>query len=399
MKRIISIIALILVFLMLLTMFSGLFINGFTASATTVDSVQEELDEIAKKKEKLEKELAVIADKKEKELEKKSLIDEQINATHDEISSLNKLLDTLDDQLDSAKNELESATKLLEDSLELSKTRIRNSYEQGSASFLEIIAQSKSVYDFISKVEIVKQISEKDNKVISDVKASKETIEIKKKEIEKNKADNKAAAEKLELRESSLEKKQAASDKLLDEINSDAAAKKRAVLEAEAAEEKLQEEIRKLLSAGNSDSSVVDTGDFRWPLDSKYNNITSKFGNRTHPVTGVYKLHTGVDIASAGIKGSKIYAAKGGTVMKAGYNKGYGNYVLIDHGDGYGTLYGHASSLTVSADQVVEKGTVLGYVGSTGYSTGPHLHFEIIKNGEYTNPLSYYSGSMTFTYS
>lgn len=401
MKKIYSLIALIIVFLMVISMFSGIIISSISASAASeVDSMQKELDEIAKKKEQLEKELTVIADKKEKELEKKKIIDEQINATNEEISVLNSVISTLESELDDAQSKLDEAQKQLEETLELSKTRIRNSYEQGSASFLEIIAQSKSLYDFVSKIEIVKQISEKDNKVISEVKQSKETIEAKKKEIKENKEKNESAAAQLENREKNLENKQAASDKLIDEMNSNAEATKRAVLKAEAAEEKLQQEIRALL-AQNSDSSstVIDSGEFRWPLASKYSNITSKFGYRTHPVTGVYKLHTGVDISSSGIKGSSIHAAKGGTVVKAGHNTGYGNYVLINHGDGYATLYGHASTLTVSAGQTVSKGDVLGYVGSTGYSTGPHLHFEIIKNGEYQNPLSYFNSVMTFTYS
>lgn len=397
MKRVYSIVALIIVLLMLFSMVSGFIYVGISADASSVDSMQKELDNISKQKEKLEKELNVISEKKEKELEKKSIIDEQINATQEEISILNNMLDSLEGQLDDAEEKLNEAEDNLEKHLELSKARIRNTYEQGSASYLEIILGSESIYDFISRVERMKQISEKDNEVIEQVKKSKEEIATKKKEIEKAKLKNEEATAELESKEASLEKKQKASDKLIDEMNSDAAAKKRAILQAEAAEERLQDEIRASL-AQNSGSSVVDSGDFRWPLSSKFNNITSKFGYRTHPVTGVYKLHTGVDIASSGIRGTTIYAAKGGTVIKAGYNTGYGNYVVINHGDGYATLYGHASTLLVKANQTVKKGDPIGYVGSTGYSTGPHLHFEIMKNGNYTNPLDYFSGAMKFTY-
>ncbi len=398
MKKIHSILALIIIVLMIISMFSGIFISSFSADASSVDSMQQQLDDLAKQKEKLEKELNVISEKKEKELEKKSIIDEQINATQSEISVLNNMISALDDQLEDAETKLDEAQDKLDECLELSKARIRNSYEQGNASFLEILAGCKTIHDFISKIEIVKQITEKDNAVINQVKQSKETIAAKKKEIAANKEKNESAAILLENKEASLSKKQAASDRLIDEMNSSQEAKKRAILEAEAAEERLQNEIRSALSQ-NTETTVVDNGNFRWPLDSGFKNITSEFGYRTHPVTGVYKLHTGVDIASSGISGSTIYAAKGGTVIKAGYNRGYGNYVVINHGDGYATLYGHASSLLVSVDQVVEKGTPLGYVGSTGYSTGPHLHFEIMKNGDYTNPLDYFSGVMSFTYS
>lgn len=397
MKRLRSVIALILVALMVFSLVSGFIFSSISARAASVDSMQKELDDIAREKAKLEKELSVISEKKEKELEKKSLIDEQINATQKEIGLLEDMIDSLENELDDATDKLIEAENKLDEYLKLSKTRIRNSYEQGSASYLEIIAGSKSIYDFISKIEIVKQISEKDNSVIKEVEQSREVIASKKKEIEKAKEKNEEAAAALESKEEALEKKQRASNELIDEMNSSEQAKKRAILKAEAAEEQLQSEIKAALA--QSSSSVVDAGEFRWPLDSKYKNITSKFGYRVHPVTKVYKLHTGIDIASSGIRGATIYAAKGGTVIKAGYNTGYGNYVVINHGDGYATLYGHASSLLVSPGQQVTKGAPLGYVGSTGYSTGPHLHFEIMKNGDYTNPVDYFKGSITFTYS
>lgn len=390
-------IALCLIILMVVSLVSSFVFFGIAGYAQSVESMQKELDELAKKKEQLERDLNVIAEKKEKELEKKEIIDEQINATRSEISVLNNVLSSLDSQLDNAEAQLDEASSLLDEKLELSKDRIRSAYEQGEASYLEIIFESESIYDFISKIEIVSQIAENDRNIINQVIESKKTIEAKKKEIEQNKIENEKAAAQLKSKQSTLSKKQADSDKLIDEMNSDAEAKKRAVIAAEKAEEQLQREIMASLSSSGS-STVVDAGEFRWPLNSRFNNITSVFGYRTHPVTGVYKLHTGVDIASSGINGAAIFAAKGGTVLKAGYNRGYGNYIVIDHGGGYATLYGHASSLLVSVGQVVSKGDTIAYVGSTGYSTGPHLHFEIIKNGEYTNPLGYFSGVMNFTY-
>ncbi len=399
MKKVYSVIALILVAIMVISLFSGIILSSFSVNAAgSVSQMQQELDEIAKRKEALENELNIISEKKEEEMEKKSIIDEQINSTKDEINILNDMISTLDTQLEESQAELDRAEDELNENLELSKNRIRSAYEQGEASMLEILMQSTSLYDLLSKVEIVSRITQKDNQVIESIRANKQIIEEKQAEIKADKETSEQAAEQLSSKEKQLEKKQQASEELIDEINSDEAATKRAVLAAEAAEEELQNEIRAALAASGS-TGVVDSGDFMWPLDSKYRNITSEFGYRTHPITGVYKLHSGCDISSAGIRGASIYAAKGGTVMKAGYNTGYGNYILINHGDGYATLYGHADTLLVSAGQVVNKGDVIGYVGSSGYSTGPHLHFEILKNGEYTNPLSYFSGVMTFTFS
>lgn len=127
-----------------------------------------------------------------------------------------------------------------------------------------------------------------------------------------------------------------------------------------------------------------------WPLPAANNVVTCKYGMRTHPITGVYKLHTGVDLRAT--KGTNIYAANNGTVTTATYNKAYGNYVVIDHGGGVATLYAHMSKINVSRGQTVTQGTVIGLVGSTGYSTGPHLHFEVIRNGKYTNPIDEFKG-------
>ena len=197
MKNVFRIVALIIIILMAVSMLSGIILSGATANAKSVDSMQKELDELAKKKEQLERELAVISEKKEQELAKKSIIDEQINATRSEISVLNNVISSLDDQLDAAETELEEANALLDKKLQLSKDRIRSAYEQGEASYVEIILQAESIYDFISKIEIVSQIAENDRKVIDQVTESKKVIEEKKKEIEKNKADNEAAASQL----------------------------------------------------------------------------------------------------------------------------------------------------------------------------------------------------------
>lgn len=399
MRNSFRIIALILVVLMFISLISGFVISSVMTEAkgASVENMQSELDELAKKKEELERELAVIKDKKEQELEKKSIIDEQINTTREEISVLNNVISSLDSDLEKAEADIDAAEAIIEEKIQLCKDRIRSAYEQGKASEIELFLNSKTFYDYVTKAEIVSQIAENDQEIINEYVDQKNLIEDRKKEIEQKKSENEAAKDKLDSKKKTLSAKQAASDKIIDEMNSDEEATKRAVKAAEAAEAELQAEIKAALAV-SSNSNIVDTGDFRWPLSGKFNNITSEFGYRTHPVTGVYKLHTGVDIASSGINGTAIYAAKGGTVIKAGYNRGYGNYVLIDHGGGYATLYGHASVLNVSAGQAVTKGDVIGKVGSSGYSTGPHLHFEIIKNGEYTNPLDYFRGVMSFTY-
>ena len=160
------------------------------------------------------------------------------------------------------------------------------------------------------------------------------------------------------------------------------------VLEAfEQESAKIEKEIQSMSTA----SSVVynGNGQFGWPLPgySVGSGSGSKFGMRVHPVTGVYKLHTGVDIPAP--SGTPIYAAEAGKVITASYKGAYGNCVIIDHGGSYSTLYGHQSRIAVSVGETVSRGQVIGYVGTTGYSTGNHLHFEVRVNGTPQNPLSY----------
>ena len=197
---------------------------------------------------------------------------------------------------------------------------------------------------------------------------------------------------------------------MLADLENDLDAYNKAYEENEQAEKELADEIDTLMetlrrqeaaaaaaarpsgggSSGNSNtgSSVMGSGSFIWPATSYL--VTSEYGYRIHPLQGVQKFHSGIDVGAGA--GTPIYAAAAGTVATATYNDSYGNYVLINHGGGNSTLYAHMSSMAVSSGAYVTQGQVIGYVGSTGWSTGPHLHYEVRLNGSTVNPLSYYSG-------
>ncbi len=387
-----SIIAIVLVILLFLGMATSI-VFSFTAHGASVSEMQSELDNIIAKRERLEKELSSIKEKKNVAMEEKAILDEQINDLNREAELLDDVVDGLTDELEASQEKLDAAESVLDDNTELAKKRIRAMYELGDTSYLSIILSSTSIHDFITRIELVKQMSSYDQKVINTLKETKDTIETETKAIEEKTNAQKSALDALEDNISTLKTKQKRSDDLIDKFNTQSEENIKAIEAADRAEEELQAEIRKEM-AQNGDETFVG-GQFLWPL-SGYYSITSKFGMRTHPVTGVYKLHTGVDISGSGVNGKPILAANSGKVIKAGYNTGYGNYVVIDHGGGYSTLYGHASRLNVSKGQTVSRGDVIAYVGSTGYSTGPHLHFEVIKNGEYTNPLSYFDINFRF---
>ena len=393
MRRWRSVVALAIVIMLIVGMLTSI-VFGFKAYGdTSVSEMQNQLDSIIAKKEKLEKELSSIAGKKDAVLEQKALVDQQINQLNEEADVLNGIVDGLSDELEQSEARLEEAEKSLDDNFDLAKQRIRSMYEMGDTSYLSIILSSKTLHDFITRVELVKQIAAYDQKVINTLTESKNTIETETKAIEEKKNAQVSALDSLKNNVSSLKKKQQQSDSLLDAFDEKTEANLKAIEAAEAAEAELQAEIRAALK--NSSNETFVGGAYLWPV-SGYYSITDTFGMRTHPTTGVYKMHTGVDIAGSGIRNKPILAANSGTVLKAGWHTAYGNYVVIDHGGGCSTLYGHASSLNVSAGQKVSRGDVIAYVGSTGYSTGPHLHFEIYENGEYKNPLSFFDYNFKF---
>ncbi len=388
-----SIVALGIVIVLVISMLTTIVFSLKTYADTSVSDMQSELDDITAKKEKLEKELESIAGKKDAVLEQKALVDQQINELNEEANLLESVVDNLKDELKVSEKRLEEAEDSLEENTEHAKKRIRAMYELGDTSYLSIILSSASLHDFITRVELVKQMAAYDRQVIDALTATKNTIEEETKAIELKKEKQQNALNSLENNVSSLKKKQSQSDSLIESFNKKTEANLAAIEKAEAAEKELQAEIRAALA--NSSNETFVGGAYQWPV-SGYYSITDKFGMRTHPTTGVYKMHTGVDIAGSGIRNKPILAANSGTVLKAGWHTAYGNYVVIDHGGGCSTLYGHANRLNVSAGQKVTRGDVIAYVGSTGYSTGPHLHFEIYENGEYKNPLSFFNYNFNF---
>ena len=393
MRRWRSVVALIIVIMLVLGMLTSIVFSFKTYADSSVSDMQNELDDIIAKKEKLEKELDAIADKKDAVLEQKGIVDQQINELMAEADVLNSIIDGLSDELDKSEAKLEEAEESLNDNFDLAKQRIRAMYELGETSYMSIILNSKSLHDFITRVELVKQIAAYDKEVVSTLTKAKETIEKETKAIEEKKEAQENSRDALKNNVNSLEKKQSQSDSLIATLNEKSEANLKAIEAAERAEAELQAEIRAALASSSNETFVG--GAYQWPV-SGYYSITDKFGMRTHPVTGVYKMHTGVDVAGSGIRNKPILAANSGTVLKAGRHSAYGNYVVIDHGGGCSTLYGHASSLNVSVGQKVSRGDVIAYVGSTGYSTGPHLHFEIYENGEYKNPLSFFDYNFRF---
>lgn len=340
--------------------------------------VDNKLSDIAKQKQQQQNQLNSV------QREKNSLINSQTKAETD----LKKTTDQLNVAAKEVKD-METAVKKAEDSytkqLDTFKTRLRILYQNSNNSYIKVLADSENLSDFLSKMQIISTIGKKDKELAISLDEAKKDLEFKKRLKEDEKAKIQTLTEQQKKVVSSIQVSR--SQKENEERNLNASLKK------------LEQEENNLLEKSKELSNLINTinirrkggyvnGQMVWPAPG-YGTITSLFGNRYHPVLGYNRMHTGIDIGAPSNAG--IIAANKGTVILAGWQDGYGNTVIIDHGGNIATLYGHASRILVSAGDEVEAGQVIAKVGSTGLSTGPHLHFEVRKNGDPVNPLDYVS--------
>ena len=337
----------------------------------------------------------------------KQAMDERNMYTLQQIQLNNQEIELYDEMIAEKAAELEEAQRLEDEQLERYRARVRAMEENGGYNILAIISKSDSFSDMLTAMDDVGEIMESDRQLEDAYIAARENTESVKadyentrSQLEELKAQLKAEQEELEKDieeaiqiilnlENDLENRQAEYDAIMAAEDAANATIDKLVAELEA--QRAAEAAAAAAAAGGSSGggSANASGSFLWPVAS-YVYVSSRFGLRVHPITGEKKSHTGIDIASN--QGTAVYASDGGSVTLAGWNGGYGNCIMIDHGNGYVTLYGHLSSISVSVGQTVSQGATIGAVGSTGNSTGPHLHFEVLKNGTRIDPEQFFSG-------
>lgn len=376
-------ISFVIVIFFVVLMLSTLLVNFTNADRKT--ELQNQQQSLSNDKEDIKNEIEGLESQKKTVMEEKKILDDQVTALEGEISELDVQIGEYEVQIEEVTVELEAATVALEEQYETYKTRVRVMYESGATGYLDILLSADSIGDFFEKLDIVSQIAEYDSKLTDKLQAEQEKIQAKKDELETLKQELVDSRTSLENKKSDLDAKMAQRDAMIKEINSSKSSLEKQLEEIEAEEARVRAQIARL-SGGNT--AQYTGGAMLWPTPS-CRIITSYYGWRLHPVLGYEKLHTGVDIGAG--YNAKIIAAEAGKVITATYNSAYGNYVVIDHGGGVCTLYAHQSSMAVSVGQYLNAGDLVGYVGSTGYSTGPHLHFEVIINGSTVDPLGYIS--------
>lgn len=323
-------------------------------------------------------------------------LDTELTAAQTRITELTDMISEKGSEIVQTKAELEEALEREASQYDAMKLRIQNMYERGTDFYFEAIFSAASFGDMLNRADYVEKITESDRKILDNFRTTREYVEVCKAQLEEEQELLEEAKVKVEQEQESLEtlisEKQTEINAYQADINDKEAVLREyeAEIAARNAEIKALEDAVKAeqaaLEAASNPKRKYDGGMFAWPAPS-YTRISDDYGDRMHPTLGINRFHNGVDMAAPG--GSPILAAYNGTVVAAAYNASMGNYIMIDHGDNLFTIYMHASALYVSKGAEVVKGQKIAAVGTTGRSTGNHLHFSVRLNGNYVNPWGY----------
>jgi murein DD-endopeptidase MepM/ murein hydrolase activator NlpD len=294
----------------------------------------------------------------------------------DQVAYLQKNIGIIEKEIKIQQEELDKQTEILGE-------RLVVIYEQGDSTYLEVLLGANDIKDLITRLDMLTTIIDQDQDLIDTINSRKKNLDNKKADLDVQKRELQAAKAAREEKQQILATQLNDKKVVLGSVQQEKQKYAQAIREMEQASAQAEAMILRL--QGKSGASI-GTGSYTWPTPG-YTNITSAYGMRYHPILKKNKLHTGIDIGAPG--GARIVAADGGSVIFSGWLGAYGNAIIIDHGAGISTLYGHQSSRLVSVGAKVSKGQTIGKVGSTGWSTGPHLHFEVRKNGTPVNPRGY----------
>ena len=321
-----------------------------------------------------------------------SELDAQVVSIEEKIEDLKGQITVKEEEIKQTKEDLEEAIAIKDHQYECMKKRVQAVYEQGDSFYLELLLNSKGLGDFLNQMDYIEDLSKYDDRMFKEYAETVEYVKVCEQQLEEEEA-------LLQATKTAAEEEQAAVEELISQKEAEIAAvqdeivdQERAIreYEAEIAEQNATiSELERIVAQEKKaleNMRVYDGGAFCWPCPA-YTKVSSDFGNRIHPTLKINLFHNGVDLAAP--TGSNILAAYDGEVVAASYTGAMGNYVMLDHGGGLYTVYMHASKLNVSEGQEVKRGDVIALVGSTGRSTGPHLHFSVRSNGEYVSPWNY----------
>lgn len=408
----VSILAGLLAAIMLFGLIAGIlptYVNAEKSSAEIKEEInqwKEQLKQNQSEVSKLEGQLSANMDKMEDVVNQKNVIDQQIFLLHQQVQNINQQITAYSELIADKQDELDAATVRWQELSNKYKERIRAMEEDGKLSYWSVLFKANSFSDFLDRLSMIDEIAAADQRRLEELNEAAVAVKNAKEGLESEKTALEDSKKELEESSKKLEESKEESDALLKQLIATGEEYQKLLDEAERKESETASTIDKLEYAydaakdreyrewlaqqkptpGGPGSNVVDG--VTWLLPINYTRFSSPFGWRIHPIYGDYRFHYGVDLAAP--QGTPIYASRGGQVTTTAYEAGgAGYYVSINHLDGYATRYLHMTHYIVSPGQYVAAGQVIGYCGSTGGSTGPHLHFSVYYNGVAVNPAQY----------
>lgn len=363
----------------------SLLISLSVTGTALADDLEDQLADLQRQAEEQQAKTNEASAKVESVSERLRQIQEELRVATAEYKEVKGQLDSVEDKISDNTELLQKTEADLKVKNKKLQQRVRDIYINGQISYVDVLFGAKDFADLMTRMDVLKRIIKHDYDLIMKVKEEKATVENTRAQLEKDKAEAEVLVTDAQAKKAKVEDKESEQQVLLDQAIYDRDTSERMYEELMAASQEVANMIRRshMSSAGYS-GAPAGAGGMIWPISGP---ITSEFGWRTHPIFGTARFHSGLDIG--GDYGMPIYAAASGTVIYAGWISGYGNAVIIDHGGGVTTLYGHNDSLNVSEGENVAQGQVIAMCGSTGNSTGPHCHFEVRENGEPVSPYGY----------
>lgn len=379
-NRIISVVLLILLTI------SSLTVSANSNTSKEAEELQKQINSVSKKLEQAQKDI------KKNETQQKSVFAEiqrlelLIEKTELEIQLLNKDIDATEKKIVVTTEELHEAEENIEVKKDLFASRLNTMYKSGNVGYLEVMLSSKSFSELLSNLDMVKLIVKHDVDLLKYLQIERDKIDDKKAQLENQRAQLVALKGDAEGKRKDIIANRGSQERLRKELVADKAELEKQLT---AFEEQIKNSVNELRRLQSANTDYIG-GEMQWPVKG-YTRISSPYGYRTHPITKRREFHTGIDVPAP--TGTEIVAANHGTVKHSDNLGGYGKVIIIDHGGGVMTLYAHNSKLVVKVGEEVVKGQKIAEAGSTGMSTGPHLHFEVRKDGSYVDPIPYVKGN------
>lgn len=375
----------------LLVILTLLSINVFSFAATKQE-LQNEKNNITNSKNEAEQELEEVKTELSETMKEVQKLSESILENENKLEEINLKLKNLQTEIDQTKKELQEAEANYAKQKDVLEERLVAQYKAGTTSYLDVLLNSTSLSNFISNYYLVGQIAKYDDQLLDEIEEEKEKIKQTKEQLEEKESSFKVEKAKQEKTNVLLKNSKAQKDTYMSRLSEDEKTLQQKIDEYDTAMQEVERQLREYQNQNNSSSgggfeAPSGNGQLLWPLPG-YSARSSSYGMRYHPITGVWKMHTGIDVPAP--SGTPILAAESGVVVTSGWNSGgYGNYIIIYHGGTTYTLYGHCVALYVSKGETVTRGQTIAGVGTTGSSTGNHLHFEVRINGTHHNPMDY----------